>query len=188
MADVREQENIAQENILPQSTSFASVIPMMEQLRRQKGPVDIFPGLPQSPRPPQQIKIERIMESCVFKSTLAGVLGYLLGGGFGIFTAGLDTSMPTSISGQVDTSARATLREMGQRASSYGKNFGVVGAMFSGTECVVESYRGKSDWKNGTLSGCITGGAIGLRAGGKAALFGCAGFAAFSTAIDYYLR
>ena len=62
-----------------------------------------------------------------------------MGAGFGIFTAGLDTSMPTSISGQVDSSARAVMREMGQRASSYGKNFGVVGAMFSGTECVVES-------------------------------------------------
>ena len=65
--------------------------------------------------------------------------GYLLGAGFGIFTAGLDTSMPTSVTGQVDSSARAVLREMGQRASSYGKNFGVVGAMFSGTECAVES-------------------------------------------------
>ena len=65
--------------------------------------------------------------------------GYVLGAGFGIFTAGLDTSMPTSVTGQVDTSARAVFREMGQRASSYGKNFGVVGAMFSGTECVVES-------------------------------------------------
>ena len=67
------------------------------------------------------------------------VLGYVLGAGFGVFTAGLDTSMPTSVTGQVDSSARAVLREMGQRASSYGKNFGVVGAMFSGTECVVES-------------------------------------------------
>ena len=63
----------------------------------------------------------------------------MLGAGFGIFTAGLDTSMPTSVTGQVDSSARAVLREMGQRASSYGKNFGVVGAMFSGTECAVES-------------------------------------------------
>ena len=74
MADANEKETGGKEGILPQ-TSFASVIPMMEQLRRQKGPIDIFPGLPQSPRPPQQIKIERIMESCVFKSTLAGVLG-----------------------------------------------------------------------------------------------------------------
>ena len=66
-------------------------------------------------------------------------LGYALGAGFGLFTAGLDTSMPTSVTGQVETSARAVMREMGQRASSYGKNFGVVGAMFSGTECAVES-------------------------------------------------
>ena len=67
------------------------------------------------------------------------LLGYALGAGFGLFTAGLDTSMPTSVTGQVETSARAVMREMGQRASSYGKNFGVVGAMFSGTECAVES-------------------------------------------------
>lgn len=57
---------------------------------------------------------------------------------------------------------------------------------FSSTKIL--QFRGKSDWKNGTLSGGITGGLIGLRAGGKAAVMGALGFAAFSTAIDYYLR
>jgi hypothetical protein len=78
MADAREQHDGKEENILAQTTTFTSVIPMLEELRRQKGPIDIPPGLPQSPRPPQQIKIENIMESCVFKSTLAGVLGKII--------------------------------------------------------------------------------------------------------------
>lgn len=48
--------------------------------------------------------------------------------------------------------------------------------------------RGTSDWRNGTYAGGITGGIIGLRAGIKAGILGAAGFAAFSTAIDYYMR
>jgi len=63
-----------------------------------------------------------------------------------------------------------------------------LGAMFAATECTIESYRGKTDWKNGTMAGGITGGLIGLRAGIKGGLLGAAGFAAFSTIIDYYLR
>lgn len=76
-------------------------------------------------------------------------------------------------------------------------------------------HRGKSDWKNAVYSGCVTGGAIGFRgmqqlyfnvliqryrirnicliniclpAGLKAGVLGCGGFAAFSAAIEYYLR
>ena len=41
---------------------------------------------------------------------------------------------------------------------------------------------------NGVAAGCITGGVLAAKAGPQAALVGCAGFAAFSAAIDYYLR
>ena len=37
-------------------------------------------------------------------------------------------------------------------------------------------------------AGCITGGVLGAKAGPQAAALGCAGFAAFSLAIDYYMR
>uniref|UniRef100_A0A3B5AXP5 Mitochondrial import inner membrane translocase subunit TIM22 n=1 Tax=Stegastes partitus TaxID=144197 RepID=A0A3B5AXP5_9TELE len=49
-------------------------------------------------------------------------------------------------------------------------------------------HRGVSDWKNAVYSGCVTGGVIGFRAGLKAGVLGCGGFAAFSAAIEYYLR
>ena len=79
MADASEQQDGNNKENIFENATFTSVIPMMEELRRQKGPIDVLPGLPQAPRPPQQIKIEKIMESCVFKSTLAGVLGKIIG-------------------------------------------------------------------------------------------------------------
>ncbi|XP_009881054.1 PREDICTED: mitochondrial import inner membrane translocase subunit Tim22 [Charadrius vociferus] len=114
---------------------------------------------------------------------------FVLGGAFGVFTAGIDTNVGFDPKDPYRTpTAKEVLKDMGQRGISYAKNFAIVGAMFSCTECVVESYRGKSDWKNSVISGCITGGAIGFRAGLKAGVIGCGGFAAFSAAIDYYLR
>lgn len=74
------------------------------------------------------------------------------------------------------------------RTVSYAKNFALIGAMFAGTECVIESYRGKTDLVNGTASGAVVGGVIGFRAGLQAGVLGAAGFAVFSAAIDYYFR
>ena len=83
---------------------------------------------------------------------------------------------------------RAGLRDMGRTAYSSGKNFGLIGAIFSGTECCIEGFRAKNDLYNGVAAGCITGGALAAKAGPQAAGMGCVGFAAFSAAIDAYMR
>ncbi|XP_029556287.1 mitochondrial import inner membrane translocase subunit Tim22-like [Salmo trutta] len=167
---------------------------LLEHLIGEKRPIkDLNPtvmgGLPNPMKTDDQKMIERGMESCAFKAVLACVGGFVLGGAFGVFTAGIDTNVGFDPKDPMRTpTAREVLKDMGQRGMSYAKNFAVIGAMFSCTECIIESHRGKSDWKNAVYSGCVTGGAIGLRAGAKAGVLGCGGFAAFSAAIEYYLR
>lgn len=83
---------------------------------------------------------------------------------------------------------RKGFKDMGTRSYSSAKNFALVGALFSGTECCIEGLRAKNDLGNGVAAGCITGGILGARAGPQAAAAGCVGFAAFSAAIDAYMR
>ncbi|CAN9501627.1 unnamed protein product [Ophioblennius macclurei] len=159
-----------------------------KRLAKELNPA-VMGGLPVPPKSEEQKMIERGMESCAFKSVLACVGGFVLGGAFGVFTAGIDTNVGFDPKDPLRTpTAREVLKDMGQRGMSYAKNFAIVGAMFSCTECIIESHRGVSDWKNAVYSGCVTGGAIGFRAGLKAGVLGCGGFAAFSAAIEYYLR
>jgi import inner membrane translocase subunit TIM22 len=141
-------------------------------------------GIPQAPRLPEEIRIQRAMDSCTFKSIMSFVIGGAMGAAFGLFTAGIDPN----ITGNETPTVKLVWKEMKARTVSYGKNFAVIGFMFAGTECLIESYRGKTELINGTASGGIVGGLIGLRAGVKAGIFGALGFAAFSTAIDYYFR
>lgn len=82
----------------------------------------------------------------------------------------------------------AGLKDMGKASFSSAKNFGKIGAIFAGSECCIESLRGRNDLWNGVAGGCLTGGALGIPAGPQAAAIGCAGFAAFSAAIDWYMR
>ncbi|XP_066987849.1 mitochondrial import inner membrane translocase subunit Tim22 [Macrobrachium rosenbergii] len=128
--------------------------------------------------------VEAIFESCPFKAVLSLVAGFVLGGGIGLFTSGITPPNPEL----PPQTAREVLREMKVSTLSYAKNFAAIGFMFSGVECAIETYRGTTDWKNGTYAGGITGGVLGLRAGLKAGVLGAAGFAVFSFAIDYYFR
>ncbi|XP_077995913.1 mitochondrial import inner membrane translocase subunit Tim22-like [Glandiceps talaboti] len=142
-------------------------------------------GFPQMPKTKDQLMVEKAMESCTFKSVLSCVLGFGLGAAIGLFAASVDPVDPDTMAKQ---KARDILRDMGKRSLFHAKNFAVIGAVFSATECCIESYRGVSGTQNTSLAGCITGGAIGLRAGIKPAIAGCVGFATFSAAIDYYFH
>ena len=57
-----------------------------------------------------------------------------MGGAFGLFLSGLDSPVTRE-----KMTARETLREMGQKSKSYAKNFAMIGLMFAGTECLLES-------------------------------------------------
>ena len=130
----------------------------------------------------QEKQIIAVMESCPAKCVISGVGGLGIGAIFGIFTASVDpmyTINPNKI-----PSLKEIAIEMRNRAWSTGKNFALLGIMFSAFECNIESYRGKSDLYNGFLSGFMTGGVLGLRAGLKPALIGAIGFGAFSTLIE----
>jgi len=140
--------------------------------------------------------MQTLMESCPGKTAVSGVMGFALGGAFGLFMASMqyDTPLATNPNAAAIQSLplreqlRRGLRDMGSRSYSSARNFGKVGAIFAGTECCIEGYRAKNDLANGVLAGCITGGALAAPAGPQAAAFGCAGFAAFSLAIDSYMR
>jgi mitochondrial import inner membrane translocase subunit TIM22 len=79
-------------------------------------------------------------------------------------------------------------KDMGLRSWSSAKNFGYIGGVYAATECAIEGLRAKNDLMNHTASGCITGAWLGRNAGPQAALVGCVGFSAFSTAIEAYMR
>ena len=83
---------------------------------------------------------------------------------------------------------RRGLRDMGTKSYSSAKNFAMIGALYSGTECCIEGYRAKSDLYNSVSAGCVTGAILAYKAGPQAAALGCGGFAAFSAAIDAYMR
>jgi import inner membrane translocase subunit TIM22 len=57
------------------------------------------------------------------------------------------------------------LNNRGKRSLSSAKNFGKVGALFAGTECVIETYRGRNDMYNGIGAGAISGAVLAAKSG-----------------------
>jgi import inner membrane translocase subunit TIM22 len=107
----------------------------------------------------QEKRIIAVMESCPAKCVMSGVGGFGMGALFGLFTASVDP-LHTINPNRVPT-LKEIAREMGTRAYSTGKNFAVLGVMFSAFECNIETFRAKTDIYNGLLSGFCTGGVLG---------------------------
>ncbi|KAH9909967.1 mitochondrial inner membrane translocase subunit Tim17/Tim22/Tim23/peroxisomal protein PMP24 [Xylariomycetidae sp. FL2044] len=150
------------------------------------------------PNDPNVKRINALMESCFGKSVLSGGMGFAMGGVFGLFMASMayDTPYGTTPGANPQPLSSLPLRQqikigfkdMGTRSWSTAKNFGLIGLMFSGIECGIESFRAKNDLANGAAAGCLTGGILGRSGGPMGVAGGCAAFAAFSTAIDAYMR
>ncbi|KAI8826797.1 mitochondrial import inner membrane translocase subunit tim22 [Fimicolochytrium jonesii] len=133
---------------------------------------------------------QAFMESCPAKVVLSGGAGFALGGAFGMFMSSVDWGMNTEEFQKLSTreQLKLTAKDMGAKSFSSAKNFAVVGAVFAGTECVIEGYRAKNDIWNGVSAGCITGGVLAAKAGPQAVVGGCLTFAAFSAAIDWWMK
>ncbi|KAK7750646.1 Mitochondrial import inner membrane translocase subunit tim22 [Diatrype stigma] len=153
------------------------------------------------PNDPNIKRLNQMMESCFGKSVVSGVMGFGMGGLFGMFMASMsyDTPFhggPGAPGSPPQTIASLPLRrqlavgfkDMGSRSWSTAKNFGMVGLLFSGIECGIEGFRARNDLANGVAAGCLTGGILARNGGPTAVAGGCAAFAAFSAAIDAYMR
>ncbi len=123
-------------------------------------------------------------ESCVAKSALSGVAGYGLGLMFGMFMNSFHT--PSVDQAQTMT-IRAVLKDMKLSSLRSAKQFGTVGLLFAGVECLMESMRGRKDTITTLSSGCLTGAYLGKETPTSAAI-GCGGFALFSLAIDHFME
>jgi len=125
-------------------------------------------------------------ESCTMQAIISGAVG----GGAGLVLGAILAPFNSNVANmEVDNlpmreQFRRGFREMGNQSKSWGKNLMVIGAVFSCSECFVEKTRARSDRWNPIFGGCITGGVLAANAGPQAMAFGCAGFAAFSAAID----
>jgi len=133
------------------------------------------------------------MESCAAKTVIAGGGGFAIGAFFSLMSSSFAYEdpllRPQSAPGmRMHEKATEVFKEMGRGMYRSGKGFGKVGALFAGIECVIESYRARNDMVNPVAAGFVAGGVLARNAGPKAALGGGLAFAAFSAAIDLFLR
>mmetsp|Transcript_36004 Transcript_36004/g.70845 ORF Transcript_36004/g.70845 Transcript_36004/m.70845 type:complete len:246 (+) Transcript_36004:139-876(+) len=133
-----------------------------------------------------------LAESCGGRATMGVVGGGVMGLLMGVFLSAMSDVTPpvTVVTGRMVPAApmkeqmRHSLRTTGDKSLYWARNFAFITGVFSGSECLVEKARGKHDVWNPVMSGCATGAAMQAKSGPQAAALGCAGFAAFSLAIE----
>ena len=147
------------------------------------------------------------MESCAFKTVLSAGAGFGLGAFFSLVSSSFAFDDPLSRQSELSRQQKAKqlFSDMGKSMYRQGKGFGAVGGLFAGIECCIEGvrgkiqikcntinnyvqYRAKNDMYNSASAGFISGSILSRSAGVKAAFGGGFAFAAFSTAIDWYMR
>lgn len=139
----------------------------------------------------EQIAQEDLMNNCLVRTVISGVMGGGLGALFGLFATSMEGATG-NMAVQETRRAREvfyeTVRNVRIKGASYAKGFAAVGALFAGSECMVEKHRAKHDMYNSAYAGCFTGGVLAHSGGPKMMCIGCASFAAFSVVIERFLE
>ena len=136
----------------------------------------------------EQMMMDDVMNNnCMVKMVLSCVMGGVLGAGMGIFFGAFEPMQP----GEEKLGVMQTLRNYGRQSLSkswsYAQGFAAFGALYSGSECVIEQTRAKHDIYNSAYAGCFTGGVM-ARSGGKEGMaMGCATMAALSVCMDRFM-
>ncbi|KAM0868183.1 hypothetical protein ACQ4PT_041492 [Festuca glaucescens] len=134
----------------------------------------------------EDMKMQDTYNNCVVRSVMSGVMGGGLGVMMGLFLGALENPVMAE-----EMTARQQIvyqaKQMGRRSMGNAKTFAVMGLIFSAVECVVEKARARHDVTNSAVAGCVTGGTLAVKGGPQAACMGCAGFAAFSVAIEKFM-
>lgn len=142
--------------------------------------------------------VNRGTETCIFKAALSGTAGGAMGLLFGLFFGGYSNAVDKAVEmqGSAAVKLRVGFREAAKAMRGYARSFAMFGVVFSGSECTVEKIRARHDIWNSIIGGCVTGAVMSsqprtsmpYRARASQMAVGCAGMAAFSAAIDYYME
>jgi len=143
------------------------------------------------PNPPDQ-DYSWLTSHCGARAAIGIIGGGVMGLGMGVFLGAMaDMTPPVTVYrgkelplAPIKEQAKAALRQTGEKSLYWCRNFAFITGVFSGSECVVEKLRGRTDVWNATISGCVTGAALQAKQGPAGAAFGCMGFATFSLVID----
>lgn len=132
----------------------------------------------------------KLTSSCGVKIITGAVMGSVVGVAMGIFLGAMgDNTLQVAQGKEVPSPPlkelmRASFKSTMAKTRGLALTFGVLTALFEGSECVVERYRSKHDVWNQIISGCFSGATLSAKAGPGAACLGCVGFASFSIIIE----
>eukprot|EP00162_Nutomonas_longa_P009732 comp19447_c0_seq1/m.36883 comp19447_c0_seq1/g.36883 ORF comp19447_c0_seq1/g.36883 comp19447_c0_seq1/m.36883 type:complete len:204 (+) comp19447_c0_seq1:253-864(+) len=129
------------------------------------------------------------LNSCMMRFLGAGVMGGVLGFGFGAFMQTLNFSSSRPEDFPENATFRQQYRLMGIRTwkgmKSSAKNFAIFGCAFAALECIVSKIRARQDVQNTLIAGCVTGAGMGAVAGPQGMGLGCASCAAMCVAMEW---
>eukprot|EP00833_Pecoramyces_ruminatium_P001576 jgi/Orpsp1_1/1175608/evm.model.c7180000054499.1 len=89
---------------------------------------------------PHQKRFQKMLESCAFKTATSGIMGIGMGSVFGLVMSSIDWSVTEEeLKMTTKEQIKHSAKQMGSRSLAMAKSFALIGAMFTGSECVVES-------------------------------------------------